>query len=357
MTDATSLDPSPVLLPPNSIEHQYLGGDLIAALRGGPGGPNRPEEWLGSATTRFGSDSDGLTVIDGVPLRDHIAAAPETWLGADHVERYGTSPALLVKLLHAGQRLPVHLHPSRAFATRHLDCPFGKSEAWLVLDRDRSDTTVYVGTNRPVERAQWEELMADQDADAMLELLNPVTVEPGDGVFVPAGSPHAIGEGLLILELQEPTDFSILLEWEGFEFDGPNDGHLDLGFDTALGAINHHPFDADRLDELILRATRSATESTVGRALPPAADPYFELRRWAPAASAMTLPTTFGILLVTGGSGEIAWNGSAGSCAVERGEAYVVPHGSGPVTLSGDLTAYFATPPRPDADPPIEFDT
>lgn len=353
---------TPVRLPPNPIEHLYLGGDLIAALRGGPGGPNRPEEWLGSTTTRFGTVDDGLTVIDGVPLRDLIEAAPEDWLGAAHVERYGTSPALLVKLLHAGQRLPVHLHPSRSFAARHLDCPFGKSEAWLVLDRDRSDTTVYVGTNRPVERGRWEELMAAQDGDAMLELLNPVAVEPGDGVFVPAGSPHAIGEGLLVLELQEPTDFSILLEWEGFKFDGPNDGHLELGFDTALDAINPSAFAAERLDELIRRQGASGDRSTVRRTLPPTADPYFELHRLAPASASddgesATLPRSFGVLLVTDGSGELVSAGGAGEVAISRGDAYVIPHVSGPVALTGDLTAYFATPPRPDTDPPIEFDS
>jgi len=367
VTTLPSWEPAPVLLPPNSIEHQYFGGDLIAALRGGPGGPNRPEEWLGSATTRFGADPEadgaGLTRIDGVPLRDLLDAAPEEWLGAGHVERYGTSPALLVKLLHAGQRLPVHLHPTRNFATRHLDCPFGKSEAWLVLDRDRSDTTVWVGTNRPVERAHWEELMAAQDSDAMLELLNPIIVEPGDGVFVPAGSPHAIGEGLLVLELQEPTDFSILLEWEGFEFDGPNDGHLDLGFDTALGAINPQPFDAGHLDELTRRATAAIEGQTIGRALPAAADPYFELHRCSAMTDSVTLPTSFGVLLVTGGSGTMNWGDGGGTevdTAVRRGEAYVVPHAAGPVTLSGrpsgHLTAYFATPPRPDIDPPVEFD-
>lgn len=356
---------SPVLLPPNSIEHQYLGGDLIAALRGGPGGPNRPEEWLGSTTTRFGADPStveaGLTVLDGVPLRDLLESAPEEWLGAEHVERYGTSPALLVKLLHAGQRLPVHLHPTRRFATRHLDCPFGKSEAWLVLDRDRSDTTVWVGTNRPVERAHWEELMAAQESEAMLELLNPISVQPGDGVFVPAGSPHAIGEGLLILELQEPTDYSILLEWEGFEFDGPKDGHLDLGFDTALGAINPQPFEARRLDELTLRAPASTAAPgdvvPVGRALPATADSYFELHRCATVIDSATLPTTFGVLLVTNGSGTMRWAGAdGGEAAVRRGEAYVVPHRAGPVTMSGELTAYFATPPRPGTGDPVEFD-
>ncbi len=351
----------PLLLPSRPIEHQYLGGELIAALRGGPGGPNRPEEWLGSTTTRFGSDSDGMTVIDGVPLRDLVESDPVGWLGAQHVKRFGSSTALLVKLLHAGQRLPVHLHPSQAFATSHLGCPFGKSEAWYVLDRDRRHTEVYVGTNRPVERAEWEELMAAQNSDAMLALMNPINVDVGHGIFVPSGTPHAIGEGLLIMELQEPTDFSILLEWDGFEFDGPNDGHLDLGFDVALGAIDPQAIDGRRLDELI-RPTgpTDRTDDEAGSCstvLPTPADPYFKLHRAAVGAipngyeedAGVVLPHSFGVLLVTEGAGSMQWAG--GSRSIQRGEAYVVPHGAGPVTLtgpttpSGKLVALFGTPP------------
>ena len=50
----------------------------------------------------------------------------------------------------------------------------------------------------------------------MLDALNAVDVQPGDVLFVPAGTPHAIGEGVLLVELQEPSDLSILLEWRGF---------------------------------------------------------------------------------------------------------------------------------------------
>ena len=51
-------------------------------------------------------------------MRDAVAADPEAYLGAAHVARYGASTALLVKLLDAGQRLPAHFHPGRAFALR-----------------------------------------------------------------------------------------------------------------------------------------------------------------------------------------------------------------------------------------------
>jgi mannose-6-phosphate isomerase len=294
-------------------------------------------------------------MLDGAPLQDLVDADPVGWLGADHVERFGTSPALLVKLLHAGQRLPVHLHPSRSFAQRHLDCPFGKSEAWLILDRDRADTTVYVGANRRVEVDEWAELVSAQATDTMLELLNPISVDVGDGVFVPSGSPHAIGEGLLIMELQEPTDFSILLEWDGFAFDGPNDGHLGLGFDVALAAINPRAFDGDSIDELVRR--HPGEGRVTGQVLPPCADPYFELTEVRPDETGIPLAQSFGVLLVTEGHGRLILTTAPDDrLDLQRGDALVIPHGAGPLSISGDLVAYHAVPPRPGEARPTEFD-
>ena len=112
---------SPVLLPVNQFDHFYRGGDRIGSLRSGPGGPQRPEEWIGSTTTRFGQASQGLSLLpDGTYLRDAVIADPAAWLGPAHVARYGTDVEVLVKFLDLGQRLPVHLHPNREFARRHL---------------------------------------------------------------------------------------------------------------------------------------------------------------------------------------------------------------------------------------------
>ena len=110
----------PHRLEPNVLELFYAGGEQIAALRG-YAGPQGPEEWLGSMVTRWGSDVAGLTDLGPAGLlRDVVAADPEGWLGAAHVARWGASTALLVKLLDAGERLPVHFHPNRRFAASHL---------------------------------------------------------------------------------------------------------------------------------------------------------------------------------------------------------------------------------------------
>ena len=174
------------------IEHFYRGGDRIADMRG-HSGPIGPEEWLASTVARWGSDDAGRTHLGPLGLlADLVAADPDGWLGAAHVARWGSSPALLVKLLDAGERLPVHVHPNRRFARSHLGCPFGKTEAWVVLDVPAGGGTVFVGTRRPVSRDEWAELVDAQACDEMLDLLVPITVHAGDGVVVPASTPHSI---------------------------------------------------------------------------------------------------------------------------------------------------------------------
>jgi mannose-6-phosphate isomerase len=73
----------PVLLPPSPVQHFYLGGDRIAALRGiVPETDRQPEEWLGSTVSRFGSDDIGLAVTDGGTfLRDLVTADRAAWVG------------------------------------------------------------------------------------------------------------------------------------------------------------------------------------------------------------------------------------------------------------------------------------
>ena len=125
-----------VKLPPNPIRHFYRGGPAIAELRGiDVGGDHSPEEWVGSATTLFGESERGLSRLpDGAPRpRRRWPPTPRRGSAPHHAARFGASPALLVKLLDAGERLPVHHHPDGAFAREHLGLDFGKTEAWIVL--------------------------------------------------------------------------------------------------------------------------------------------------------------------------------------------------------------------------------
>ena len=169
----------PLVLPPNQFHRFYAGGrgsTLCAARR-----PARrtPEDWVGSTTTAFGEQSEGLSrVADGRLVRDLVRADPEALLGPAHVARFGPDPALLVKLLDAGERLPVHLHPGREFARARLGSRWGKTEAWLILHADPG-ATVHVGLREPVEAATLRRWVDDQDADEMLAALHELPVAAG----------------------------------------------------------------------------------------------------------------------------------------------------------------------------------
>jgi mannose-6-phosphate isomerase len=315
----------PLPLPPNLLRRFYLGGERIAQLRGTPiTDDHTPEEWIGAVNTSFGEPDEGLSRLeDGTLVRDAIAADPQAFLGPQHVARFGTDTALLVKLLDAGERLPVHYHPGRAFARQHFGGTHGKTEAWLIVDAE-PEATVSVGFTHdedPETVARW---IRDQDHEAMLAALHEWPVKAGDAVFVPAGTAHAIGAGILMVEVQEPTDYSILLEHDNFGVTDEGGATLGLGWDTALQALD----------------TAAYSGPPPASALPPEADPYFRAERLSAAA---TLDPGFSVLVALAGTGRL------NDLDIARGAAVLLPHAAGPAELEGDVTVMRCRPPDPRA--------
>lgn len=335
---------SPVLLPPNQFPHFYRGGDRIGALRGGPGGPMRPEEWLGSTVTRFGEETSGLSVLpDGRYLRDAVLADPWGWLGPEHLADFGESSELLAKLLDPDQRLPVHFHPDKAFARQHLGLDHGKTEAWIVLEAP-DGAGVGLGFSQPMTKDHVLDLVTRRDSATLLAALHRLPVRAGETVLVPAGVPHAIDAGVLVLELQEPTDLSALLEWDGFAVDGEKDGHLGLGFPTVLDALRLDPLPEDERDDLVRDSGLSGGD--VRSLLTRRADAFFR---------ADLLPghgevqAGFAVCLVLAGSGPVVTE-RAGTLDVARGAAFVVPWAAGRWHVDG-VDVVVCRPPRPPNAP------
>jgi mannose-6-phosphate isomerase len=335
------------LLPVNQVEHSYRGGDRITALRGGSGagGPRRPEEWIASMTTMTSDPARGLSRLpEGTLLRDAVMADPQSWLGPAHVDSYGASTELLVKLLDAGQRLPVHLHPDRAFSRKHLGIPHGKTEAWIVLDVDEG-ARVRLGFAESMRLSQVRAMVDAGDSDGLVGSLRAHAVRPGDAVLVPAGLPHSIDAGVFVLELQEPTDLSIMLEAEGLTLDLRRDGHLGLGFDIALGALHLGALNESDLDGLLLPRERLDTAGIVGL-LPVAAEPYFRAHRLRAVGTSPVVAAGFAVALVTTGSGRLVTE-SGERLDLSRGEVAVVPFLAGEWQLEGMAEAIVCRPPLP----------
>jgi mannose-6-phosphate isomerase len=319
---------APVALGPNQPPTFYRGSGRLGAFRGLDLEP-RPEDWIASTTTRYGQPGSGRSVLpDGTLLADAIAADPLAWLGAAHLARHGADPALLVKLLDAGQRLPVHVHPDRPFALAHLASPYGKTEAWVVLDA-APGATVHLGFTRDVAAGELAAWVSAQNVAALLAATNRVPVQAGDAILCPAGMPHAIGRDVLLVELQEPTDFSVLLEWEGFPL-GPDDATLGLPFEEALACVDRRACPPTRLAELRRGSQRSL--------LPAEAGQFFT----AESLTEEPLPAGFSVLVVTAGSG--ALSGDWGTLPVSRGSTVVVPFDAGSCRLSRGVSAICCRP-------------
>jgi mannose-6-phosphate isomerase len=310
-----------VRLTPTRVHRFYRGGALLGGLRSERAEDGFfPEEWIGSVTPANNpgraDPEEGLSrLADGRLLRDAVAGDPIAWLGEEHIARFGTSTGVLVKLLDAAERLPVHAHPDRAFARRAFDSPFGKTEAWLVLRTRQEEAEVWVGLREEVEPARFLEWIRAQDVDRLLGSLNRVSVRAGDVVYVPAGVPHALGAGLLIAEVQEPTDFSLLCEWRGFPIE-PEDSHLGLGWDEAVGALDldaHAPI----------------------RSLPPESRAFFEVDERAEASG------RFAVLLVVEGRGAIDGR------AAGPGAALAIPASAGELRVEGEFSVLRFLAPDP----------
>lgn len=341
----------PVRLAANPVQHFYRGGARIAALRGfAAASDHQPEEWVAATVSRFGETTTGLATVlsadgqGGALLRDLVADDPAGWLGpaAARMERSGPADTgLLVKLLDAGQRLPVHAHPDRGFATSHLGCPYGKTEAWFVLDA-APGASVHLGWTEDVDPAELAVRRDEQDSDWMLSRMHRIEVRAGDGILVPAGQVHAIGEGVFVVEAQEPTDFSILLEWS-VTTSSREESHLGLGFERAMSAVSHSRLPEPELTALRCHVHDGLTSPAPQRALVSTADPYFRMDVLAPGAGlGDRVPAGFAAAVVLEGAGALV--SARGEVSVAGGDLLAIPAGFGDWSPRGPLRMVVARP-------------
>jgi len=338
----------PIRLDANQPSRLYRGGPAIARFRGVSSSDGYvPEDWVGSTTAIFGKEPRGLTVLpDGRLLRDAIAAEPEAFLGAAHVSRFGADTALLVKLLDAGEQLPVHSHPDRAFAREHLGARYGKSEVWLIVEAGGERPLLHVGFREDVEAETLADWVSRQDHTRMLEALNEVPVAPGDCIYVPGGTPHSIGKGVFMVEVQEPSDLGVMLDWSGFEIGGPEEADMGLGFDVALGCVRRTALGSEELDSWT-RRSKYAPEIRPGArsVVPPEAEQFFRAE-WLRPEPVVALEPSYSILVVVDGDGRLETRD--GALDLARGETVLVPYAAGAGELSGQIEVVRCLPPLPE---------
>lgn len=205
----------PVFFNKNRVRRVYKGGALLEKLLDGRGDDSYyPEEWIASVVEalNYGSKEtkEGLSIVEGtdLSLKELIEKYPEKVLGKRK------NIGVLVKYLDSAIRLPVQVHPDRMFSKRFFSDVYGKTELWMILDV-REKASIYVGFREDITEDQFCELIekSETDKDILASCLNKITVKAGEVYLIPGKTVHAIGAGCLILEVQEPTDYTIQPEY------------------------------------------------------------------------------------------------------------------------------------------------
>jgi mannose-6-phosphate isomerase len=334
---------APLRLADNRVYRFYEGGMALDGFVGrtAPRDGDHPEDWVGSLTraNNPGGDPDegiGSAVVDGRAIRLDVllGGLEDLAFGAAHVRAFGTSPGLLVKLLDAGVRLPIHCHPTRAFARARFGSFFGKTEAWIVVGTRDDDAHVLLGFREGTTKDDFRRHLERQDVEDLAASLHRVPARAGDVFYVRAGLPHAIGQGVFLVELQEPTDFSIVAEWSGFPI-APADAHLGIGWDAAFEAFDFTGWSEDALVRTFRHAPRVLRDDAAAREealFAPEAHPYFAATRLEVRAEAR-VDAGFYVGIVTRGHGVVA--GAFGERTVRAGDRFLVTAAVGEHTLRG----------------------
>ena len=131
-------------------------------------------------------------------------AVGELWF--QRADKNAPIPALLLKLLFTSEPLSIQVHPDDAFA-RSIGLPNGKTEAWYILSA-APDARVGVGLKR---RLTPQELRAAITDGSIADLVQWRPVAKGDIIFIPAGTIHAIGAGIVLAEIQQRSDATFRL--------------------------------------------------------------------------------------------------------------------------------------------------
>ncbi|MDR6121457.1 mannose-6-phosphate isomerase [Bacillus sp. SLBN-46] len=253
---------APIKLEPTRSWRTYLGGKLIDELYGNPDPKDShyPEEWMMSiiSTTRNADrehvKDEGLSKLDvpgvDMSLKELIEKNPEAFLGKKQVETFGNETGVLVKLIDTAERLIMQAHPDREKAKKLFNSMYGKTECWHFIggrEIDGEAPYVHVGFKPGVTREQWKALFDEQDIQGMLNCLHKYEVQPGDTFLIEAGIPHAIGSGCLLIEIQEPSDYTIRLEKvspSGLQIDDFLI-HQGLGFEKMFDIFRYETFSRD----------------------------------------------------------------------------------------------------------------
>lgn len=317
----------PFVLEPIYKEKVWGGRALERLGRTLPGGPDVKigESWeladLDITSPSGGGGGGAHSRIRNGPLRERtlrevLRDFGDLVTGGTPLTSAGGFP-LLLKYLDARENLSVQVHPSPAYAAAHPEAHL-KSEAWYIVDAEPG-AVIYKGVRDGTTPDTFEAAIAD---GSVVELLIPVPARPGDCHYLPSGTCHALGAGIVVAEVQTASDTTFrVYDW------GRTDRELHVA--EALECIDFGPVDASTFEP----GTALREDEVTGRHL--VACEHFGMRRWTlPEGAGLPRPgDVLEVVMVVRGAGLIRWGEAGYELAVRAGDTVLMPAALGRATI------------------------
>ncbi|MDA7027957.1 mannose-6-phosphate isomerase, class I [Bacillus sp. CLL-7-23] len=297
------------------FKERIWGGKSLTSF-----GYHIPSEQTGECWA-FAAHQNGQSIVQNGTYKG--LSLGELW--GKHRELFGNVEGdrfpLLTKILDANQDLSVQVHPDDDYAHEHENGELGKTECWYVIDCQENAEIIY-GHHAKTK----EELISMIESKQWDQLLRRVKVKPGDFFYVPSGTVHAIGKGILILETQQNSDTTYRL----YDYDRTDaQGNLrELHLEKSIDVIDV-PFTAkqptiqyEKIDDLHVTLFIES--------------PFFSVKKWDLAGTvSLKQEKPFLLISVINGEGHIFTNGN--EYALKKGDHLLLPDQFGDFQLSGHI--------------------
>lgn len=315
----------PIFFEKNRVGRVYSGGMLFRRFFNDDSVDGFfPEEWIASSVKALNRDTayenEGVSKIKDseMYLNEMLDQYPVEMLGSSKEMR------ILVKILDSAVRLPAQAHPDKAYSKKYFHSEYGKTESWIILDT-RPNAKIYFGFKDGVDKEIFSAAIdaSETDKGAMERLMNWSEPKAGDVFLVPARTVHAIGAGCLILEVQEPTDFTIQPEhWCDDYKLSDQEMYMTLSKKDALKCFDFGKVPDTKLTPKIVRETDGVK---VERIVTPEDTDCFIINRITVNGGSYVLNVvnSYGVYIVTDGIGKLM--GDNYSKEIKKGDYFFMP--------------------------------
>ena len=316
----------PIFFERNRVFRIYLGGKGYHKFLGDENKDSFfPEEWICSKVKainpKYFGERDGVSVVKGTNIfLDDLLKEDKRIEGNKKYD-------CLVKYLDSAIRLPMQVHPTKEFSKKYFNSKYGKTEAWLVINANK-DSKLYFGFKNKITKEELYdlEIKSNKERDIMRSILNEVKPKIGDIYLIRGGLIHAIGENCTIIEIQEPTDFTIQPEAYCGDYKiSEEEKYIGLDKITALDCFNYDLVGEKAVEMAKISPKIEYNKDYLKENLITYADtPCFMMNRYTLTNKPLTLKDGPSVWIVLDGSGIMYGNNY--SKKLNKGDYFLLPN-------------------------------